>query len=409
MSSSNFNIESPSQEKKISQNGIDSTISSLKSRLFDLEQQEKDRNALSQKISQLKKEFHILTSTKDKLEQELKQKDDAYNQQINSLRTENENLQLSYNEKLSSNKKLFTENDALEKEIELRDIELNELKNKLKDMNSQLGQSLVDKGDLENQITKLKAIKNSQLNDINKLTKENKNLSEIITDQDKRLQRDQEEIALMSNKSEQNDAEIENLNAKLRSLMDDISNTQNCLNKNNSDNRNLDEKLCELNSQCENIKCENANLNDNILREKTLRADKERQNQNLNSIITDHENQINELTNKYNNLNALYDIATTDSKNSQIQNDKLKGHIMILTQQNQKLLDELDNVKDQDLKMKTLLSRKNQSSMILRGAQGCIQQGNMCLEKIENDPFGYNIDNFRRNQSEKLRSNSPKY
>ena len=409
MSSSNFNIESPSQEKKISQNGIDSTISSLKSRLFDLEQQEKDRNALSQKISQLKKEFHILTSTKDKLEQELKQKDDAYNQQINSLRTENENLQLSYNEKLSSNKKLFTENDALEKEIELRDIELNELKNKLKDMNSQLGQSLVDKGDLENQITKLKAIKNSQLNDINKLTKENKNLSEIITDQDKRLQRDQEEIALMSNKSEQNDAEIENLNAKLRALMDDISNTQNCLNKNNSDNRNLDEKLCELNSQCENIKCENANLNDNILREKTLRADKERQNQNLNSIITDHENQINELTNKYNNLNALYDIATTDSKNSQIQNDKLKGHIMILTQQNQKLLDELDNVKDQDLRMKTLLSRKNQSSMILRGAQGCIQQGNMCLEKIENDPFGYNIDNFRRNQSEKLRSNSPKY
>ena len=409
MSSSNFNIESPSQEKKISQNGIDSTISSLKSRLFDLEQQEKDRNALAQKISQLKKEFHILTSTKDKLEQELKQKDDAYNQQINSLRTENENLQLSYNEKLSSNKKLFTENDALEKEIELRDIELNELKNKLKDMNSQLGQSLVDKGDLENQITKLKAIKNSQLNDINKLTKENKNLSEIITDQDKRLQRDQEEIALMSNKSEQNDAEIENLNAKLRALMDDISNTQNFLNKNNSDNRNLDEKLCELNSQCENIKCENANLNDNILREKTLRADKERQNQNLNSIITDHENQINELTNKYNNLNALYDIATTDSKNSQIQNDKLKGHIMILTQQNQKLLDELDNVKDQDLKMKTLLSRKNQSSMILRGAQGCIQQGNMCLEKIENDPFGYNIDNFRRNQSEKLRSNSPKY
>ena len=409
MSSSNFNIESPSQEKKISQNGIDSTISSLKSRLFDLEQQEKDRNALSQKISQLKKEFHILTSTKDKLEQELKQKDDAYNQQINSLRTENENLQLSYNEKLSSNKKLFTENDALEKEIELRDIELNELKNKLKDMNSQLGQSLVDKGDLENQITKLKAIKNSQLNDINKLTKENKNLSEIITDQDKRLQRDQEEIALMSNKSEQNDAEIENLNAKLRALMDDISNTQNFLNKNNSDNRNLDEKLCELNSQCENIKCENANLNDNILREKTLRADKERQNQNLNSIITDHENQINELTNKYNNLNALYDIATTDSKNSQIQNDKLKGHIMILTQQNQKLLDELDNVKDQDLRMKTLLSRKNQSSMILRGAQGCIQQGNMCLEKIENDPFGYNIDNFRRNQSEKLRSNSPKY
>ena len=206
MSSSNLNIESPSYENKISDKGIDSTISNLKSRLFDLEQQEKDRNALSQKLAQLKKDFQLLTSTKDRLEQELKQKDESYNQTINSLRNQNENLQLSYNEKLALNKKLFTENDALEKEIEERDNELNELRNKLKDMNNQLGQSLVDKGDLENQVQKLKTIKLSQLNDINKLTKENKNLSEIITDQDKRLQQAQDDIALMNNKSDQNDA-----------------------------------------------------------------------------------------------------------------------------------------------------------------------------------------------------------
>ena len=409
MSSSNFNIESSSYEKKISNNGIDSTISNLKSRLFDLEQQEKDRNALAQKLAQLKKEFQLLSITKDRLEQDLKQKDDSYNQQINSLRNENENLQLSYNEKLASNKKLFTENDALEKEIESRDAQINDLKGRLRDMNNQLGQSLVDKGDLENQVQKLKAIKNSQINDINKLTKENKNLSEIITDQDKRLQRAQEEIALMNNKSDENDADIQNLNIKLRGLMDDISNTQNGLNKNNLDNQNLDEKLGELNSQCENLKCENANLNDNILREKALTADKERQNQNLNNIINEHENQINELNNKYNNLNAMYDIATNDSKNSQIQNDKLKGHIMILTQQNQKLLDELDNVKCQDLRMQTLLSRKEQSSMILRGVHGCIQQGTLCLEKIENDPIGYARGNLRNNSKENFRSNSPKY
>ena len=272
--SKNYNLESGSYEIKISTNGIDSTISNLKSRLFDLEQQEKDRNALAQKLAQLKKDFQILTSTKNKLEQELKQKDDSYNQRINSLRSDNENLQLSYNEKMALNKKLFTENDALEKEIEQRDNELNDLRNKLKDMNNQLGQSLVDKGDLENQVQKLKAIKNSQLNDINKLTKENKNLSETITDQDKKLQRAQDEIALMNNKSNENDADIQNLNIKLRGLMDDISNTQNVLNRNNGENRDLDEKLCELNNQCENLKCENANLNSNIIKEMALRADK---------------------------------------------------------------------------------------------------------------------------------------
>ena len=409
MSTTNYNLESGSYEIKVSTNGIDSTISSLKSRLFDLEQQEKDRNALAQKLAQLKKDFQLLTNTKNKLEQELKQKDDTYNQKICSLRSDNENLQLSYNEKMALNKKLFTENDALEKEIEDRDNELNELRNKLKDMNNQLGQSLVDKGDMENQVAKLKAIKNSQLNDINKLTKENKNLSEIITDQDKKLQRAQEEIAMMNNKSNENDAEIQNLNVKLRGLMDDISNTQNVLNRNNGENRDLDEKLSELNSQCENLKCENANLNNNILKEKALRADKEKQNQNLNNIINEHENQINDLNDKYNSLNAMYSMTTNDNKNSQIQNNKLKEHIMILTQQNQKLLDELDCVKDQDLKMKNLLSRKEQSAMILRGVYGCIQQGTMCLEKIENDPIGYGRGNLRNSSPEKMRSNSPRY
>ena len=136
--STNFNEESSPYEIKSSSKGIDLTISNLKSRLFDLEQQEKDRNALAQKLSQLKKEFQVLTSTKNKLEEELKQKDDGYNQRICSLQSDNENLQLSYNEKLALNKKLFTENDALEKEIEDRDNELNDLRNKLKDINSKI-------------------------------------------------------------------------------------------------------------------------------------------------------------------------------------------------------------------------------------------------------------------------------
>ena len=177
---SSYNIEPGDYELKISDKGLDSTISNLKSRLFDLDQQEKDHNALKAKLSQLRNQFQLLTSTKNKLEQELKQKDDTYNQRICNLRSENENLQLSYNEKLSLNKKLFTENDLLEKEIEDRDNELNELRNKLNDLNNNFNQSLADKGDMENQVAKLKAIKASQLNDINKLTKENKNLSQIF-------------------------------------------------------------------------------------------------------------------------------------------------------------------------------------------------------------------------------------
>ena len=112
--SSIYNLQSNEYDTKYSTNGMDSTISNLKTHLFDLEQQEKDYNALSQKLVQLKKEFASLSNIKNKLEQELKQKDDSYNQRIESLRGENENLQLSFNEKLALNKKLFTNNDALE-------------------------------------------------------------------------------------------------------------------------------------------------------------------------------------------------------------------------------------------------------------------------------------------------------
>ena len=174
--STTYNLESNDYEIKMSSNGMDSTISNLKTKLFDLEQQEKDYDALRQKLEQLKKDHSILSKTKNKLEQELKQRDDSYNQRIANLRGENENLQLSYNEKLALNKKLFTENDELEKEIEARDAEIEDLKNKLRNLNNQLNQSLGDKGDLENQVQKLKNIKNSQLNEINKLTNENKNL-----------------------------------------------------------------------------------------------------------------------------------------------------------------------------------------------------------------------------------------
>ena len=401
---SSYNIEPGDYDK-----GLDSTISNLKSRLFDLEQQEKDHNALKAKLSQLRSQFQLLTSTKNKLEQELKQKDDTYNQRICNLRSENENLQLGYNEKLSLNKKLFTENDLLEKEIEDRDNELNELRNKLSDLNNNFNQSLADKGDMENQVAKLKAIKAAQLNDINKLTKENKNLSQIVADQDKKLQKAQEDIAAMENQSQENDINIQNLNIKLRSLMDDIANTQTALNKNNLDNRNLDDKLNDLNNQCENLKCENADLNNNILKEKSLVADKQRQNDNLNAIITEHEMQLNDLSDKYNTLNAMYSQATNDSKNSQIENGKLKEHIMLLTQQNQKLLGELENVKDQDLRMKTLISRKEQSSAILRNVHGCIEQATICLEKIENDNINCGRNNLMNSTAStgKYRSSSP--
>ncbi len=398
-----------------SNNDQDSTISYLKSRLFDLEQQEKDHNALKKKLSLLKNQLQSLTSVKNKLEQKLKQNDESYNQRICNLRKDNENLQINYNEKLSLNKKLFTENDNLEKEIEKRDDEINELRNKLNDLKNQFGQSLADQGDLENQVQKLKNIKQSQLNDINKLTKENQNLSQIVNDQDNKIQKFNDEIVSMSNQSQANDETINNLNIKLRSLMDDINITQNAVKKNNFDNKELDEKIKIYHTQYKTIQSENNDINNKILKQKGLREEKQRQNEKLSQIVNEHEMHMNDLSDKYNTLNSIYIQTTNDNKNFEIDNSKLKEHIMTLTQQNQKLFEELDKCKNQDMKIKSLLNKKEQSLMILNGVHGCIEQAEICVENIESDPIGFSKNNTFGNDNliksaesqEKLKKSTP--
>ena len=107
--------------------------------------------------------------------------------------------------------------------------------------------------------------------------------------------------------------------------------------------------------------------------------------------------------------------ASEDSQNFQTKNGKLKGHIMLLTKQNQKLLGELENVKDQDLKLKTLLSRKDKSSMILNGVKNCIENSRINMEKTERNPmsycdnYGISGERYRVNSSDHYGRSSPRY
>ena len=90
----------------------DMLISQLKAHIFELELREKDYNILNERYVQLQHDLAVLNDCKLKLECEKKLKDDAFNKNICGLQGENENLQLNFNEKLTSNKNLFSENNA---------------------------------------------------------------------------------------------------------------------------------------------------------------------------------------------------------------------------------------------------------------------------------------------------------
>ena len=102
----------------------DMLISQLKAHIFELELREKDYNILKERFNQLQHDIAQLNDCKLQLECEKKLKDDNFNKSICQLEGENESLQLSFNEKLNTNKSIFSENNALGKEIELKDVEI---------------------------------------------------------------------------------------------------------------------------------------------------------------------------------------------------------------------------------------------------------------------------------------------
>ena len=134
-------------------------ISQLKAHIFELEQHEKDYDTLSQTFRKLQNACSLLNEPKIRLEYELRQKDENYNKQICDLRNENENLQLSYNEKISVNKKLFAENDSLAKQIEMKNDEIRDMSDRINELMAQLDKCTEDKSGLERVIQGLTDIK----------------------------------------------------------------------------------------------------------------------------------------------------------------------------------------------------------------------------------------------------------
>lgn len=389
----------------------DLMIRGLKSRLFDLEQQERDNNSLCQKFSQLKRDYCLLCNMKNKLEQEIEEKDQEYNKNINDLSNKNDDLKKEYNDKLAANKKLFKDNDDLEKEIEAKDDEIDKLKKKLKKLNNQLNNDLDDEGDLGDDAKKLKAATDSQAKEINRLKDDNKNLNDIANDQERRLNKIQDEISNMRRKSDENDIDIDNLNNKLRDIINYTNGIQSELDKNNADNKLLKERIRDCVTQCKNFNNDNAFLNNNILKERALRSDKERQNDCLNGSIYDSDNCINYLSDKYNMVTTLFNQANNESKCFQANNDKLKDHIILSTQQNQELLGELEDVKEQDLMMKTMVERDtHRSCRLLSEVQNSIDQDNIYLNHIQKNPLNsYCSRGNSPSQCSQCRARSPSY
>jgi chromosome segregation ATPase len=366
----------------------DMLISQLKAKIFELELHEKDYDLLNERYKQLENEFAALNDCMHHLECEKKLRDDEINKHINELQCENENLQVGFSEKLSNNKNLFSQNNILGKQLELKDSEIFNLKNKISELESQLSRNDGERTNLEKVLNGLDDITNSQNMKITQLFQDNKTLKQICEDQDLALNAGKQERNQMANELDIKNNNIQDLNSQIRTQVNNLNNLENKYNKNNSLNIQFQNNIKDLERQSILLKDENDNLKNNIFKEKSIRTEENQKNTELSNILNDREQKINLLCHDIETIEIMQNNAENQNNILQEENSKLRNHIMSLTELNQNLINEIDNVIEEDEKMISILNRKDRISSLLMSNRSTIDHS------LNNLDEGINRGNF---------------
>ena len=413
MNSGTYQIDSGDQngdfdyEVKVGDKEKDMLIAQLNAHIQDLEQQEKNYDLLNQKFRQLQNEYSLLKDNKLRLEYELKQRDEAYNKKICDLRGENENLQLGFNEKITVGKKLLSDNDVLGKQLDMKNAEICDLNNKINDLSAQLQLGLDDKNCLEQKVQELTEVKNNQKVEIDQLFEDNKKLSQIRQEQERNLKIGEQDKLNLVSKINENNCEINNLNDKLRNQINNIEQLQNKLDNSTALNCNLQNTIKDFERQISNFKNDNDNLKNNLLKEKAIRDDEEKRNEELGQMINDRERRIGLLNQEFEQGKRIHQQITSDNDAFQLENDKLKGHIQVLTCQNQKLIEELENVLAQDENMIGPLSRRDKIAALLRNNKMTLDQSANTLNQFISSGGNNNASRAYTSNNNINKSSSP--
>ena len=365
-------------------NEKDTLISQLKARIFELELHEKDYDLLNDRYNQMQNDFAALNECKNQLECEKKIREDELNKHITELQCENENLQMNFSEKLSANKNLFSQNNVIGKQIELKDAEIFELNSKLNELENQLNRNEDERANLEKIFNGLKDIKNSQNIKISQLFEDNKTLNQICQEQDQEIKKGNHERELMAKELDAKNCSIQDLNYQIKTEINNLNNINGQINKNNAMNMQLENNIKDQERQLDLLKEENDNLNNNFMKEKSIRSAEDQKNAELTDILNDREQKINQICHEIETIKIMQQNGINHSNVLQEVNTKLRNHIMTLTEQNQNLINEIDNVIDNDEKKISILNRKDRISSLLMSNRSTIDQSLNNLDECIN-------------------------
>lgn len=363
----------------------DSLIVELRKQIFDLEQNEKSYSILNSKYKNLQNDYNIVSESKLKQEYEYKQRLESANKEIFDLKGEVESVQQTLEDRISLNKKLFQDNSALHKLAEDRALEIVELKENLFEAKGNFDALQNIRQNLDKQNYQLQSEVSNQKDCNGKLAEDNEKLSKIVDDQESIIRALETEKRKLLNKQDELNFEAKSLAGKLAVREENLNQTNKKLDELNRNYSQLENRYSDLDTAYERSKAELANTKKELIKEKGQRADGERAIEKLEASIREKEKELRNALEDIDTLKSQIDGANEEKARQVAEIEKLKYHIITLTEQNQVYADEIENYLSQDEKIKQqLYARKDKSEFLLRSSKGNIEKSLKNLDEFFN-------------------------
>lgn len=344
----------------------DNLINSLSSKIKLLESKQSDFQTLNNKFKQLQNDYTLLAEAKLRLEYEAKQKEEAFTKKISDLQNENEIIKSNLIEKANTNQKLFDNRSCLENKFGQKNCDIANLTTQINHLENQVNEVLIDNEGLQNTFNELTVFKNNQKDHIEQLVQDNQKLSSICQNLEMEINQGINEQRDLENLLHEEDIKLSSLNQDLKNAKNNLMILDNENNKGNEINKNLRSKIYNCKRLLDDCKNENSLLKNELMNETNQRKKADKDGEELKNILNQRELELKNLQNNFQHLSLVNDRTIKLRDIQQNINDNLRSEIMFLTDQNQLLIGEIENVLESDQILRGALERKERIMDVIR-------------------------------------------
>lgn len=239
---------------------------------------------------------------------------------------------------MSVNRKLFTDNNSLLKRLEAKDSELLELRDHLDELLIQKNTLLEEKSSLERTVSSLNETRTVQKTEINKLVEDNQKLMRLSSESEKTIKLLEVEKIKLISKNEELQFDLKNLNGKLKSKEENLNYLHKQLEETKSANVKYQNMLKDYENQIDLLRNDIANLNTNLNGERAARAEAEKAGDKLRATLNERDREIGRFVNELDETRRNFSKTADDKFILESENEKLKNHIFVLSEQNDKVI-----------------------------------------------------------------------